>query len=136
MDEESIDDLRQALAQARRRAEEAEAQRQQERQRAEEAEAQRQQERQRAEKAEAQRQQERQRAEEAEDRARPTTLPEYIDACHEFLFSNIGVQPDKSLTSKGSIPDPKDKWCPQRLAPWPDFLHHQKETLGKLYDHY
>ena len=143
MDEESIDDLRQALAQARRRAEEAEAQRQQERlraeqqrERAEEAEAQRQQERQRAEEAEAQRQQERQRAEEAEDQARPTTLPEYIDACHEFLFSNIGVQPDKSLTSKGSIPDPKDKWCPQRLAPWPDFLHHQKETLGKLYDHY
>jgi hypothetical protein len=49
---------------------------------------------------------------------------------------NTAPQPDKSLTSKGSIPDPKDKWCPKRLAPWSDFLDQQKQTLGTLHSLY
>jgi predicted Ser/Thr protein kinase len=127
---------REARVEAQQRAEEAENRRQQEQRRAEEADNRRQQEQQRAEEAENRRQQEQQRAEEAENRTRATTLPEYVDGCHHFLFTSLAVQPDKSLTSKGSFTNPQHKRCPARLCPWVDFLDRQKSILGKLYSVY
>ncbi|KAH8742606.1 hypothetical protein F5883DRAFT_595738 [Diaporthe sp. PMI_573] len=123
------------------RAEAAERERQKERQRAEEAEKERQKERQRAEEAERERQEERQRAEREQQRAeaseeqtRLTTLDEYIAACHASVFSRFAIETDPKLTSRGSITNPRDKWCPKNLRPWPDFLDQQKLTFGTLYD--
>ncbi|KAK3336941.1 hypothetical protein B0T19DRAFT_454504, partial [Cercophora scortea] len=39
----------------------------------------------------------------------------------------------KSLTSKGSISNPRDKLCPARLVPWSDFLEQQRNTFGILH---
>ncbi len=102
-------------------------------QRAEEAEQQRQQEQQRAEEADQQRQREQQRAEEAEYQTRHTTLDEYIEACHTYIFLHFAVETDKSLTSKGSITNPRHKYCPTRLSPWTTFLDEQRTALGTLY---
>ncbi|KAK2666719.1 hypothetical protein RAB80_017836 [Fusarium oxysporum f. sp. vasinfectum] len=109
------------------RAEEAERERQEERQRAEEAERERQEERQRAEK-------EQQRAEASEEQTRLTTLDEYIAACHASVFSRFAIETDPKLTSRGSITNPRDKWCPRNLRPWPHFLDQQKLIFGTLYD--
>ncbi|KAK2675190.1 hypothetical protein RAB80_002234 [Fusarium oxysporum f. sp. vasinfectum] len=139
---------RQRAEREQQRAEEAERERQEERQRAEreqqraeEAERERQEERkraereqQRAEEAERERQEERKRAEASEEQTRLTTLDEYIAACHASVFSRFAIETDPKLTSRGSITNPRDKWCPKNLRPWPDFLDQQKLTFGTLYD--
>ncbi|KAJ0126620.1 G1/S-specific cyclin CCN1 [Fusarium oxysporum f. sp. albedinis] len=116
----SVEELTKLLRQAEQRAKE-------ERQRAEEAERERQEERQRAEK-------EQQRAEASEEQTRLTTLDEYIAACHAFVFSRLTIETDPKLTSRGSITNPRDKWCPKNLRPWPNFLAQQKSIFGTLYD--
>ncbi|KAK7937563.1 uncharacterized protein PG986_014431 [Apiospora aurea] len=88
---------------------------------------------QRAEEAEQQRQLERQRAEEAEKVNRLTTLSEYLEACHEFVYAKFQVEPDKSLTSKGPTTNPQNKYCPTRLIPWSDFIDQQRTVFGDLY---
>ena len=142
--------LRQELGEERQRREKAEQQRQQEQRRAEETERRAEETERRAEEterraeeAEQQRQQEQRRAEEAERRAEEaeqqrqrTTLPEYIEACHNLLFEHFEVETNKSLTSKGSVNKPEKKWCPTRLSPWSDFLEQQKAILGRLYSVY
>ncbi|KAK8092620.1 uncharacterized protein PG998_014785 [Apiospora kogelbergensis] len=116
------DALLKRLKELERRAEEAD-------QRAEEAD-------QRAEEAEQQRQLERQRAEEAEKLNRQTTLSEYLEACHEFVYAKFQVEPDKSLTSKGPTTNPQNKYCPTRLIPWSDFIDQQRTVFGDLYSLY
>ncbi|KAI1302514.1 hypothetical protein F5Y03DRAFT_407847 [Xylaria venustula] len=74
-----------------------------------------------------------QRAEEAEQQTRNTTLAEYVEACHELVFTKFAVETDKSLTSQGSTTNPRHKLCPTRLLPWPDFLEEQKTIFGTLY---
>ncbi|EGX92824.1 Protein kinase-like domain [Cordyceps militaris CM01] len=140
---------------AKQRAEIAEKERERERQRAErsekgrvdaekgreDAEKGRERERQRAERsekgrvdAEKGRERERQRAERSEQQSRRTTLQEYIAACHTSVFSRLTIETDPKFTSKGSITNPKDKWCPTTLQPWPDFLEQQRYALGNIYD--
>ncbi|KAI1392793.1 uncharacterized protein F4822DRAFT_426001 [Hypoxylon trugodes] len=63
---------------------------------------------------------------------RPTTLMEYIEFCHELVFTKFVVETNKSLTSKGSITNSQNKLCPTRLLPWPDFLEQQRTAHGKL----
>ncbi|KAJ0358758.1 hypothetical protein COL26b_014465 [Colletotrichum chrysophilum] len=98
-------------------------------------------EQQRAEAAERDRQQERRRAEakqlradEAEQQTKPTSLDEYIAACHTLVYSKLTVETDRRLTSKGFITNPRHKWCPTNLQPWPDFLQQQRIVFGTLYD--
>lgn len=76
--------------------------------------------------------QERQRAEEAERQTRPTTLDEYIAACHTSIFSRLSVETDSKLTSKGPITNPRDKWCPNKIQPWSGFLDEQRAVFGTL----
>jgi hypothetical protein len=139
--EQRAKEERQRAEREQQRAEEAERERQEERQRAEEADRERQEERQRAdreqqraEEAERERQEERKRAEASEEQTRLTTLDEYIAACHTSVFSRFAIETDPKLTSRGSITNPRDKWCPKNLRPWPDFLDQQKLTFGTLYD--
>ena len=87
---------------------------------------------QRAEEAEQQRRLEQQRAEEAEQQTLSTTLSEYLEEYHNLVFTNFAVQTDKRLTSKGSMTDPRNKWCPARLSPWRKFLEEQRTTLVAL----
>ncbi|POR32435.1 Uncharacterized protein TPAR_07370 [Tolypocladium paradoxum] len=80
----------------------------------------------RAEEAERQRQQEAQRTQ-------PTTLHEYIEACHNLVSTHFLVERDRRLTSKGTITNPQDKLCPTYLKPWSDFLELQKQALGAVF---
>lgn len=70
---------------------------------------------------------------ELEHQLQPTTLVEYLDGCHKYLFSNISIQANKSLTYKGSITRPGGKRCPSRLVPWNGFLEKQTELLGEIH---
>ncbi|KAH6889924.1 hypothetical protein B0T10DRAFT_487099 [Thelonectria olida] len=130
----SVEELMRLLREAEQRAEEAERERQEERQRAEreqhraeEAERERKEEQQRAER-------EQQRAEASEQQTQPTTLDEYIAACHSFVYSSFDIERNPKLTSKGPITNPRNKWCPTNLRPWPDFIQQQRITFGTLYD--
>ncbi|KAH7131168.1 hypothetical protein EDB81DRAFT_135184 [Dactylonectria macrodidyma] len=137
----SVEELERLLQQSeqrvkreQQRADEAERERQEEQQRAtreqqraDEAERERQEEQQRAAR-------EQQRADEAEEQTRPTTLDEYIAACHSSVFSKFAVETDIKLTSKGPITNPRNKWCPTYLRPWSDFLEQQRAIFGALYD--
>lgn len=116
----SVEELRRQLREAEQRAEK-------EQQRAER-------EQQRAEEAEKERQQERQRAEASEQQTRPTTLDEYIAACHDLVFSSFNIKRDQKLTSKGPITNPRNKWCPTNVRPWSDFIQQQRITFGTVYD--
>ncbi|KAH7118405.1 hypothetical protein EDB81DRAFT_848123 [Dactylonectria macrodidyma] len=116
------------------RAEEAERERQEERQRAEREQQRAEREQQRAEREQQRAEREQQRAEEAEEQTRPTTLDEYISACHTSVFSKLTVETDPKLSSTGSITNPRHKWCPTNLRPWSDFLQQQRLTFGLLYE--
>ncbi|KAI1499333.1 hypothetical protein F5X99DRAFT_430823 [Biscogniauxia marginata] len=76
---------------------------------------------------------ERRQREEAEQQTRCTTLVEYIQYCHDLLFTRFAVETNKSLTSKGSVTNPQNKLCPTHLVPWVDFLDQQKTTFGILH---
>ncbi|RYC57812.1 hypothetical protein CHU98_g8404 [Xylaria longipes] len=119
-------ELEAQLRDAENRAREAERSRREEQQRAEDAERGRLEERERAER-------EQQRADESEEHRRPTSLDEYIAACHELVFSQLKVETNKALTSRGPITNPRNKYCPTNLKPWPDFLQEQSTTFGELY---
>jgi hypothetical protein len=75
----------------------------------------------------------RQRIEEAEEKLRSTTLPEYIEHCHEFIFQRFEVETSQTLTSKGPVASPKDQWLPAKLLPWVDFLYQQKGIFERLH---
>jgi multidrug efflux pump subunit AcrA (membrane-fusion protein) len=139
--ERRLQEAEQRAEEERQRAEEAERERQEERQRAEkeqqraEKEQQRaEKEQQRAEEAEREREEERHRAELSERQTSPTTLNEYILACHTSVFSKLAVETNPRLTSKGSITNPRGKWCPTSLRPWSDFLGERKAVFGTLDD--
>ncbi|KAK4151614.1 hypothetical protein C8A00DRAFT_45233 [Chaetomidium leptoderma] len=69
----------------------------------------------------------------AEEETRDTTLSEYIEACHDLVFTRFTVETNKKITSKGSITSPAGKRYPPRLEPWEDFLEEQRTILGTLF---
>ncbi|KAF5018018.1 hypothetical protein F66182_10021, partial [Fusarium sp. NRRL 66182] len=112
-DRKSVNELERLLQEAIQRAEDAERKRQQERQRADK---------------------ERQRADASEEATRPTTIEEYITACHTSVFSRCTIETDPELSSRGPITNPRNKWCPKNLRPWTDFILEQRLTFGILGD--
>ncbi|KAK7414099.1 hypothetical protein QQX98_007042 [Neonectria punicea] len=124
-DPNSVEELQRLLLEAQQRASEAERGRQEERQRADN-------EQRRAEEAERERQVQQERAEREEQRTRPTTLDEYIAACHTSVFSRFTIETDLRLTSKGPITNPRNKWCPTKIQPWSDFLANQSTIFDTL----
>jgi hypothetical protein len=141
--------LQQLLREADQRAQEADEKAEQERRRAEdeqrnrkEADKRAEQERRRAEEADERAEQERRRAEdehrnriEEEKKTRPTTLEEYLRACHTFLSKPLRIQTDKSLSTQGSITSPKNKPCPTLLKPWTDFPVLQQQLFERIYEY-
>ncbi|KAK0655417.1 hypothetical protein B0T16DRAFT_451104 [Cercophora newfieldiana] len=98
----------------------------------EQAEQERHRERQRAEQAEKEKQQAEKEKQQAEEQARETTLAEYIQACHDLIFTGFAVETDEALTSKGTT-KVTNKRCPTRLEPWTDFREEQRAILGTLF---
>ncbi|KAH7191014.1 hypothetical protein BKA60DRAFT_662397 [Fusarium oxysporum] len=66
--------------------------------------------------------------------SRLTTLDKYIAVCYTSVFSRFAIETDPKLTSRDSITNTRDKWCPKNLKPWADFLDQQKFIFGTLYD--
>ncbi|KAH8749509.1 hypothetical protein F5883DRAFT_694836, partial [Diaporthe sp. PMI_573] len=76
---------------------------------------------------------ERQRAEASERETQRLTLVEYLGDSHVLTYAKLTVETNPNLTSKGSITNPRDKLCPNELAPWADFLDEQKDVFGALF---
>ncbi|KAL5903131.1 hypothetical protein ACKVV7_011438 [Pyricularia oryzae] len=137
----SVEELRRQLQEAqqraereRQRAEEAEKKGQRERQRAEKEQQRAEREQQRAEREQQRAEREQQRAEASEQQTQPTTLDEYIAACHHLVSSSFNIERNRKLTSKGPITNPRNKWCPTHIQPWSDFIQQQRITFGTIYD--
>jgi multidrug efflux pump subunit AcrA (membrane-fusion protein) len=122
--------LQQELAEARQALVEAERKRQEERQQAEQ---EREQERQRAEQAE-QRQQQAERERQYErQRNQPTTLDEFLEACHVHISKPLAVQADRSLSTGGGITKPNNRHYPQKLRQWTHFPDTQARIFHRLH---
>ncbi|KAF3029606.1 hypothetical protein E8E12_000161 [Didymella heteroderae] len=70
--------------------------------------------------------------EKAEASTRNTTLPQFLDACHTYLHSNLVVQPDATLSTQGDPANAKNKSRPERLRAWTDFASQQEEIWDTL----
>ncbi|KAJ6438065.1 Kinesin light chain 1 [Purpureocillium lavendulum] len=126
---------------AEQQREAAEQQQRRERQQREAAEQQREAAEQQREAAEQQREEaeqaqrhERQQREAAEQQTQPTTLHEYLDACHRSVFTKLRVEHNPDLLSRGSLTNPQSKRCPTSLRQWPEFLEQQRRIFGILLD--
>ena len=62
-----------------------------------------------------------------------TTFRDYMKLCHSLLFSPLQIQVDKTLTTKGSITNPKGRKCPTFLRPWDDFPASQLHYFDQVY---
>ncbi|CAJ2504427.1 Uu.00g118210.m01.CDS01 [Anthostomella pinea] len=124
--EDEIAKLRSQLAEEQHR-------RREEQRRREQAEALATEEQHRREEEQHRREEEQRRREQAEQQTRQTTLMEYIQLCHDLIFSQLVIETDKRLTSKGSITNPRDKWCPALMLPWLDFFDQQKAVFRDLH---
>ncbi|KAJ2971484.1 hypothetical protein NUW58_g9405 [Xylaria curta] len=133
VEQRRADDAERSRLEERQRAEDAERGRLEEKQRAEREQQRAEREQQRAEREQQRAEREQQRADESEEHRRPTSLDEYIAACHELVFSKLKVETNKALTSRGPITNPRNKYCPTSLKPWSDFLQEQSATFGELY---
>ncbi|KAK2666229.1 hypothetical protein RAB80_018329 [Fusarium oxysporum f. sp. vasinfectum] len=118
-----IEELERLLKLAHARQQEAEQRIEEERRRAEK----------RQEEAEQRIDEERQRAEASERETQRLTLVEYLGDSHVLAYAKLNVEMNPNLTSKGSITNPRDKWCPNELAPWADFFDEQKDVFGALF---
>ncbi|CZT13612.1 uncharacterized protein RAG0_17113 [Rhynchosporium agropyri] len=72
---------------------------------------------------------------EAEKKTQPTTIEEYLRACHTFLSKPLCIQTDKSLSTQGSITSTKNKPCPTLLKPWPNFPILQQRLFERVSEH-
>ncbi|KAL5313252.1 hypothetical protein ACEPPN_018985 [Leptodophora sp. 'Broadleaf-Isolate-01'] len=127
--------LEQLLLEERRNRQEADERAELERQRAELERRRAEEEQRNRKEADERAQQERRRAEEQEERTRRTTYEEYIRACHTLLSKPLRIQTDKSLSTQGSITNPKNKPCPTLLKPWTDFPVLQQQLFERTYDY-
>ena len=69
----------------------------------------------------------------AEALLRPTTLPEYLAGCHNYLYQSLNVG-KKSLSTKGDPANAYRKLRPEKLCEWKYFLNYQAEILENLMD--
>ncbi|KAA8617300.1 hypothetical protein PtrV1_10601 [Pyrenophora tritici-repentis] len=69
---------------------------------------------------------------EAEEKTRKTTLPEFLDACHDNLYSGLTVQTDATLSTRGDPANANNKLRPEKLLLWKDFPAQQAAIWDKL----
>ncbi|OAL42629.1 hypothetical protein IQ07DRAFT_637603 [Pyrenochaeta sp. DS3sAY3a] len=66
------------------------------------------------------------------ERTRKTTLSELLDACHVHLYSNLAVQTDLTLSTRGDPANANNKFRPERLRKWDDFPARQSAIWDEL----
>lgn len=120
MSRKELNELRKRLEEAERRREEAEQRQEEEQRRREDAE---------------------RRQEVAEWnlnleilQTRNTTLPEFLDACHEHLFLGLTIQKDKKSSTKGDPANVDRKLWPSRIQEWINFPDKQMSIWRDLMD--
>ena len=84
---------------------------------------------QREQEAERLREEDRQRY---ERRTGKTTLPEFLDACHNHLSLGLTIQPDSTQSTQGDAANADNKPRPERILPWPEFDSEQARTWDDL----
>ncbi|OAQ60414.1 serine threonine protein kinase [Purpureocillium lilacinum] len=122
-----LEEAKSQLSQEQRRREEADRRFREEQQRREE-------ERQRREEADRQREEADRQREEAvavAAAARPQTIPDYLEACHQLSLA-IDIVTDKTLTTQGEPTKPAGRKFPQQIIPWDNFAASQEETWSRL----
>lgn len=78
-------------------------------------------------------QKEEQRLREAsEEKTRRTTLPEFLNACHNHLHAGLAVQTDVTLSTKGDPANADNKLRPEKILVWQDFPARQAAIWGDL----
>ncbi|KAL5113487.1 hypothetical protein ACEQ8H_008623 [Pleosporales sp. CAS-2024a] len=75
---------------------------------------------------------EQRRREAAEKKIRMTNLPEYLDACHKYLYSGLTVQTNTELTTQGNPANATDKLRPDDIVLWDDFPAEQQAIWDVL----
>ncbi|OAA38314.1 Protein kinase-like domain protein [Metarhizium rileyi] len=79
-----------------------------------------------------------QRAQASEQRAQafeqtqPSTLSEYLNACHRLVFAELRVKHNPDRLSRAPLTNPQSKRCPTTLRQWPDLLEQQRRIFGLL----
>ena len=68
---------------------------------------------------------------EAERQTSPTTLPQYLDACHVHLQAGLAVQ-SVALSTKGDPSNARQKKRPNRICQWSDFSSRQVKIWNEL----
>jgi hypothetical protein len=133
MSQDEIERLHQLLKEAELRLGEEQQQRKEEQRRREE-------EQRRREEEQRRREEEQRRREEAEQelnterlQTQNTTLPEFLDACHEHLFLGLAIQ-DKDSSTKGDPANADRKLRPDRIQEWTSFPREQMAIWDDLMD--
>lgn len=68
------------------------------------------------------------------ERSRRTTFAEFMQNCHNLLSRPLKVEtPSRSTT--GTIPLPKEKFCPTRLRPWTDCRAQQQAIYTSVWNY-
>lgn len=79
------------------------------------------------------------RADAAEELTKRTSFAEFIRLCHKHLTVPLRVEIDQSLTTGGSITNPREKKHPTYIRPWEDFpqthLHYFDAAYSVLCRH-
>ncbi|KAG6005799.1 hypothetical protein E4U21_007632 [Claviceps maximensis] len=66
------------------------------------------------------------------DEIRSTTLAEYLNACHNLVFTRLTVKTNASRNAAGSI-YAYHKLVPGQLKKWTKFIKYQEKMLDKVY---
>ncbi|KAI9784481.1 MAG: hypothetical protein M1839_002137 [Geoglossum umbratile] len=66
----------------------------------------------------------------------PTTLTEFLEACHYHLFENIKAERRLLFTTSGGISNAKGRKRPDRMTPWIQFSGEQEMMLTYLFSKY
>ncbi|KAI9738100.1 MAG: hypothetical protein M1818_005528 [Claussenomyces sp. TS43310] len=130
--QKQLREARQQAEEAQKRTEEAHKRAEEAQKRAEEAQKRAEEAQKRAKEAQRQAEEERHNRQEAEKKTRPTTLTDYLQACHIYISKPLRVQTDKTLSTQGSITSPKDKPCPTLLKPWTEFPVQQQQLFEEV----
>src|SRR2546430_10231326 len=142
--DKEIEELRILLREEQRRREEAEAQREEEQRRRKKIETERDEEKRLREEAESRSEEEQRRREEEqrrreeeqrrrEETERDTTLPEFLQGCHDYLHNTMTIQTNPTLSTQGTTTNVKDKVRPLCLSRWTGFLESQKLYWDEVY---
>lgn len=71
-----------------------------------------------------------------EDRERTSksSLPTFLDGLHKHLFLGLGVQQDKTQSTRGDPANATNKTRPRKLKAWHSFEEEQEEIWRLLMD--